>query len=51
MHPETVDQLDCAREAGLLVADGEQRIGWHDRVVITQRTPAENDRLLETLGV
>lgn len=39
------------REEGLLVADGERRIGWPDRVVFAQRTPAENDRLLEALGV
>lgn len=50
-HENPTAVADRAREAGLLVADGEQRLGWHDRVVFAQRTPAENDRLLEALGV
>jgi len=42
---------DRAREEGLLVADGEQRAGWENQVIFAQRTPDENDRLLDALGV
>lgn len=39
------------RQQGLLVSDGAERTGFEDRILLTLRTPAENDRLLDALGV
>lgn len=39
------------KQQGLLVADGNAHTGMEDRLVATLRSPAENDRLLEALGV
>jgi threonine-phosphate decarboxylase len=36
---------------GLLVEDGTDRVGVENRLVMTLRTPRENDRLLDALGV
>lgn len=48
-EPEAL-AADLRRE-GLLVGAGTSRQGWGNRVVFSLRTPAENDRLLEALGV
>jgi threonine-phosphate decarboxylase len=39
------------REEGLVVGRGEGRTGWSDQIVFSQRTPSENDELLDALGV
>ncbi|AEN06765.1 aminotransferase class I/II-fold pyridoxal phosphate-dependent enzyme [Halolamina sp.] len=39
------------REQGMLVADGSDHPGMENRIVITLRTPPENDRLLDAFGV
>lgn len=39
------------KQQGMLVADGADRVGIEHRIVVTLRTQAENDRLLDAFGV
>lgn len=39
------------KDQGLLLADGSAHVGMENRLVMTLRTPAENDRVLDALGV
>jgi threonine-phosphate decarboxylase len=39
------------KQQGMLVADGADRVGVENRLIMTLRTPSENDRVLDALGV